>query len=157
VKSISLSSILRTFSIPQSNYLCLGHFDLTLEHFLASVSKALVLKLCFLMTFEWLNPTVGVYAVGIWRRFLDFSSPCSCYLGSAAVFEGGQVKPIYQNQRYSYKCCHSYWTTRTSQWFPFYYLVCIRFTYMQIMFFSKLQILPFYLFNYSTGSDVNKV
>jgi len=38
-----------------------------------------------------LNPTVGVCAVGIWRRFLFFSSPRSCYLGSAAIFDGGQV------------------------------------------------------------------
>jgi len=38
-----------------------------------------------------LNPILGVYAVGIWRHFLDFPSPSSCCLGSATIFDGGRV------------------------------------------------------------------
>ena len=36
---MSLNSILRASSIPQSNYLCLGHIAFTLEDFFASVIK----------------------------------------------------------------------------------------------------------------------
>jgi len=45
------------------------------------------------------------------------------------------------------KCCHSYWTTGTSQWFPVYYLACLQSIHVPANYaFSKLQILPFYLF-----------
>jgi len=81
------------------------------------------------MTFEWLWTQFAVFMLLVYGAVFWIFLPLAHAVWALRQFlmEGKSINvdPIRISVIHIRKCCHSYWTTGTSQWSPVYYLACL--------------------------------